>query len=231
MRTTSKHTLLAALLMMAAMFTYNKLTAEAEVSVSTSLNTDYFWRHSPVEEGINNQTDISIAQNGTYVGIWGHFPLEGKALGDIGEVDLYLGHTFLRTVAGKEIGLSLQFTEYFFPRGDAENERELSLAVSGAVPLSPYVMVAADLTNKGATYAEIGVSHTVSTAHADVTLGADIGFQNSHYGQGHDEVQGFGLYATLSKAWKGFVWALTVRFDETDGDNDIWGGLTAQRAL
>ncbi len=195
----------------------------AGIEVSTLIATDYYWRHDLQAEGTNAQTSVSLQQSGLDVNLWAFTPLEGTGLGDIGEIDLTVSKSFNTEHVDVTVGL----IEYFFPTGGAENEREVFVVLEKDLPLSPYVAVYADLTRKGALYAEVGASHTVSTEHVDVTVGGDIGFQNGHYGDGSDNIQGVGAYVSLSKTFKGILAAITARYDEnSEGEGDYWYGIT-----
>ena len=217
----------------------------AEAKITADFVSAYVFRGATLNDGTVFQPGLSVSSMAGEsvpfsVGVWGNLDIDDYDGtlddGQFSELDLYATVAVPMPEEADYIGLEAGYTEYTYPGGDAEADRELSLAIDFDVPSKPklaaYYGVDGGIDKN--LYLELGVSHEMTLTDSDIgiSFGADLGYADPDVGE-----SGFSHYnLDLGLSYKIFVASVTyvgqidddVLPDVEDGgsyDTDVYGTL------
>ena len=136
---------------------------DAEVSLSVDAASAYVFRGATFNDGLVLQPGIEVSKAPVTVGAWGNLDIDdydnAVTNGQFSEIDLY-GSCDL-PVPGELVSMSVGYTEYTYPSGGGDADRELSVSGSLDTLLSPSVSVyyGVDGGVEKSVLVEVGMSH------------------------------------------------------------------------
>ena len=164
------------------------LAGESEVSASVDVASAYVFRGSTFNDGLVAQPGVEVSSLPFTFGVWGNLDiddyddsLEG---GEFSEIDLYGSYDL--PLEFDPLGLSVGYTEYTYPSGGGDADREVLLTAALDVILSPSVGVflGVDGGIKDSTYIELGVEHEFEISDDfGCTLAAALGYLDPDEGK------------------------------------------------
>lgn len=175
----------------------------AEVSAGAEIASAYVFRGVTLNDGPVLQPSIEISGMPVTFGVWGNFNLsdyEGNAAeNEFSEIDLY--GSFDIPLGLDPFGLSAGYTEYAYPGGSADADREIWLSAAADVLLRPFATLFYGLDGAIARgfYAECGIGHSF-TLPAGVSLNIRTSLAFSSPDEGPDGFSHWTAGAVLG--WK-----------------------------
>ena len=165
--------------------------AAAEASVGLDFASAYVFRGETFNDGWVAQPYLEVGGEGLAgftLGVWANADLESsEALGvdggNVSEIDLYAVYDIPLDL--EDVGLSLGYTEYTYPYGGGEADREVSAAASFDVVSAPYLALyyGVDGGIESDFYAEAGVSHSWDLEEGvSLGIGGLLGFKSPDEG-------------------------------------------------
>lgn len=172
----------------------------ADATVGLDVNSAYVFRGVTLNEGFVAQPYLDVSGLPIDIGVWGNLDLEdddarGYDSGQFSEIDIYGSYS----LPIEEVDVSIGYTEYTYPTGDLDADREISLNFGFDTVLAPTlgIFYGLDGAIEENFYAEAGVSHDVAlTEEVGLNLGALIGYLDPE--EGEDGFHQYGLSAALS---------------------------------
>jgi hypothetical protein len=163
-------------------------TAQAvDLEVGGSAGADvvsaYVFRGATINKEWNVQPYIEVSASDVTLGTWGNFntdPADTTRSAEFDEIDYYALWD-LPLPEDQPVGLSLGYTEYTYPGGDLEADREIGIGLSVDTLLSPELFLGLGVDgpalNKG-VYLGLSGSHDYEiNEKATISGGATLGFE------------------------------------------------------
>ncbi|MGD9873814.1 MAG: TorF family putative porin [Kiritimatiellia bacterium] len=181
----------------------NTMAFGADVAAGIDLASAYVFRGATFNDGLVAQPSVEISGLPVTFGVWGNFDLDdyggNVAKNEFSEIDLYAGYEI--PLGLDPFGLAAGCTEYTYPGGGAEADREVSLTASADILLNPTVALfyGFDGAIADSVYAEAGLGHSFALP-ADVSLdaGLTVGYLNPE-----DGADGFSHWTgSVELSWK-----------------------------
>ncbi|MBN1558348.1 MAG: hypothetical protein JW951_09405 [Lentisphaerae bacterium] len=165
----------------------------AEVSLTADLASAYVFRGATFNDGAVLQPGLEVAgfplpegSGALALGVWGNLDLDdyGDTLesGQFSEIDIYLSYA----LPVDAFDASLGYTEYTYPSGGGDADRELAAGVGFALPLSPSLDIAYGVDGgiDKTLYVEAGVGHEVALSEClALELGATASYLDPDGGE------------------------------------------------
>ncbi len=153
------------------------MASAADAGVTLDFASAYLFRGVTLNDGPVVQPGVEVAvTEGLALGVWGNVDLGdyGDSLqrGQFSELDIYASYSV--TLPDEKSGVKAGYTEYTYPGGGSEADREFGLTYSYDTIASPYVSAfyGIDGAVEKTLYLEAGVSHDIDLDESgDVTLG------------------------------------------------------------
>jgi hypothetical protein len=172
----------------------------AEATVGVDVNSAYVFRGITFNEGFVAQPYLEVSGLPIDIGVWGNFDIESdEARGyddsQFSEIDIYGSYT----LPVEEVDASIGYTEYTYPTGDLDADREISLSLGLDTILAPSLGIYYGLDGgiEENVYLEAGVGHDVAiNEDVGLSLGALIGYLDPK--EGEDGFHQYALSAALS---------------------------------
>jgi len=151
----------------------------AEATVGIDAASAYVFRGVTLNDGFVLQPYLEVSGLPVDIGVWGNFDLDDYdgALdkNEFSEIDLYVSYS----LPIEELDVSLTYTEYTYPGGPYEPDREVSLSLGLPIVIAPYVSANYGLDGgiKKDWYFEAGLGYELELAeNLTLSLGAAIGY-------------------------------------------------------
>ncbi|MFC1498085.1 TorF family putative porin [Verrucomicrobiota bacterium] len=165
----------------------------SEVSVSVDVASAYVFRGATFNDGLVVQPGLEVAGLVTF-GVWGNLDIDDYdgALedGQFSELDIYASYDLPLDL--DPLGLSVGYTEYLYPSGGGDADREISLSAGFDFIFSPSLAVFYGIDGgiEEMLYIELGLGHEFpisSEINGEVSIalgyvdpdGGDAGFSHA----------------------------------------------------
>jgi hypothetical protein len=189
----------------------------ADATVGVDVNSAYVFRGITFNEGFVAQPYLEVSGLPIDIGVWGNFDIESdeaRGYGDsqFSEVDIYGSYA----LPIEEVDVSVGYTEYTYPTGGIDADREISLSFGLDTILAPSLGIFYGLDGgiEENFYAEAGVGHDVAlTEEVGLSLGALIGYLDPKEGD-----SGFHQYALSASLSYEFVSLGVTYYGQVDDD-------------
>jgi uncharacterized protein (TIGR02001 family) len=196
----------------------------ADVSTSLDFASAYVFRGATLNDGLVAQPGVEIAvpmaegTGGFSFGVWGNFDIDdydGAVEGSqFSEIDIYAAYS----APIEAMDLSFGYTEYTYPSGGGDSDREISITVGKSeVVTAPTLALYYGIDGgiKKSLYLEGGISHSFEVAEAtSIDLGATAAYADNDGGE-----SGFANYTVSGKVtWKAIYASVTYI---GQGDDDV----------
>jgi len=189
----------------------------AEASVGLDVKSAYVFRGVTLNENVVAQPYLEVSGLPIDLGVWANFDVEsddarGYTDSQFSEVDIYGSYSLPIEAVDASIG----YTEYTYPNGDLEADREVSLSVGLDVPLAPSVGVYYGLDGgiEENIYAQLGIGHDIELSEAiGLSLGGVVGYLNPDSGE-----DGFSHYELSASVSYDFLSVGVAYIDQIDDD-------------
>jgi hypothetical protein len=187
---------------MAGMIVGGTATVQAaEVTVGTDVSSAYVFRGITFNDGPVVQPYVEVEGLPVTFGVWGNLDIDDYddtlESGQFSEIDIYASYDL--PLPTEAVGLSLSYTEYTYPSGGGDADREVGLTLGADVILAPYVSVyyGLDGSIEKGIYVEAGLGYGLEIADGlELSLGAAIGYLSPD--EGEDGFHQYELSAALS---------------------------------
>ncbi len=168
--------------MMAASAVYG-----AEATLSLDVASAYVFRGVTFNDGAVLQPGVKVGGlGGLTIGVWGNLDLDdyGGALekGELSEIDIYASYALPCTL----FDLSVGYTEYTYPMGGGNADREVGLSVGksvGPVDLAAVLYYGIDGGIEKSLYAELSAGTGFELGCIGVEFGAAVGYVDPDKGK------------------------------------------------
>lgn len=136
-----------------------------EVTVSADLVSAYVFRGVTLNDGLALQPGVKVGGLPITFGVWGNLDIgdyDGMLVeGEFSEIDIFASYDI--PIEIDLLGLSVGYTEYTYPSGGGDADRELSLSIGLKVPLAPTLGLYYGIDGgiEKTLYAEASVGHDV----------------------------------------------------------------------
>lgn len=175
---------------------------DISVSASQDFYTKYVWRGMLLDDDAVSQTELSISTHGLTLGYWGSSDMQAKDDLASEEQDFYIDYTYEL----EKLSLSLGYTHYHFPDGNAYSE-EAYIGFALDSFLSPSLTVYydfGDVNNGGGEgrYVSLGLSHSFElSGEISLDLSSSFGYNDELFidGEGYDIGLSAGLNLQLTE--------------------------------
>lgn len=173
----------------------------ADVTISLDVASAYVFRGSTFNDELVAQPGLEISGLPVVLGVWGNFDigdydntLEER---EFSEIDFYASYEVPLKL--ELVSLSVGYTEYMYPTGAIDADRELSLGASFNVLLSPSLTIYYGMDGgiQKNVYVEAGVSHDIEL-NEKVTLGLEAALGYLSPDEGEDGLTHYTVSAGLS---------------------------------
>lgn len=188
----------------------------AEASVSVDVAGAYVFRGATFNDGLVVQPGLEVSGLPIDIGVWANLDIDdydgAVADGEFSEIDVYGSYSL--PIEGVDI--SLGYTEYTYPGGGAEADREVSVSTGLDVILDPSLAVFYGFEGgiEESWYAEAAVGHAFDLTDAlRLELGATVGYMNPNTGE-----SGFSHFTASATAGYGIVSAGVTYVGQIDDD-------------
>jgi len=190
----------------------------ADATVGVDVSSAYVFRGVTLNEGFVAQPYLDVSGLPIDIGVWGNWVIEeddarGYDDTQFSEIDIYASYD----LPIEAVGVSIGYTEYTYPTGDVDADREVSLSLSpNDTPLSPSIGVfyGIDGAIEENFYAEATVGHDIAlTEELSLSLGALIGYLYPEEGE-----DGFNQYELSASLAYSFLSAGVTYIGQVDDD-------------
>lgn len=189
------------------------MASAADVSLSLDAASAYVFRGVTFNDGLVLQPGMEATGLGDLtVGVWGNLDLDDYddtlQDGQFSEIDIYALYDL--KLSDEKSGITLGYTEYAYPSGGGDADREVGLTFSYDVICQPFISAYYGLDGgiDKSWYFEAGVGHEMALDEAEAwTLGVSalIGYLDPDDGE-----SGFHQYELgASLAWKSLYASVT----------------------
>jgi uncharacterized protein (TIGR02001 family) len=153
----------------------------ADASLSVDVASAYVFRGATFNDGLVLQPGLEVGGlGGLTVGAWGNLDIDdydgAVADGQFQEVDLYGSYAF----AIEAVDLSIGYTEYTYPSGGGDADRELSLSAGvglGGVDLGVGLFFGVEGAIDDSLYLEVSAGKSFELCdELGIDLGATVGY-------------------------------------------------------
>jgi len=165
----------------------------ADASLSVDIASAYVFRGATFNDGLVLQPGLELGgfsipegAGSVNVGVWANLDIDDYdgmlADGQFSEIDMYATYEFPFEAANVSVG----YTEYTYPSGGGDADREVSLNASLDVPLAPSLAVFYGLDGgvESTLYIEAGIGHELKLSEAlSLSLGAALGYLDPDEGE------------------------------------------------
>ena len=192
-------------------------TANAvEVTTGLDIRSAYVFRGVTFNDGFVAQPYIDIEGLPIEFGVWGNFDIEdydgAVESGQFSEIDIYASYS----VPVDVVDLSIGYTEYTFPQGGGDADREIGVALGLDAMVSPYIAAYYGLDGgiDKDIYLELGVGYETEIADdLFLGLGALVGYLSPDEGD-----SGFHQYELSASLTYDFITAGVTYYGQIDDD-------------
>ena len=203
-----------------------QMSTAAEASATLDLASAYVFRGMTFNDGAVLQPGLSVANMfGVEVpfsmGVWGNLDLDdydgAVEDGQFSEIDIWGNLGIPLPESAEVMALNALYTEYTYPSGGGDADRELGLKMAFDVPSAPYLVgyYGIDGDIDSSWYFQAGVSHEMPLAETgmDLALAADIGYSDAKDGE-----SGFSHYDLTAALKYKILTASVVYVGQIDDD-------------
>jgi len=161
----------------------------ADVSATVDLVSAYVFRGVTFNNSAVLQPGLEVSGLPVTLGVWGNFDLAdyeeiGLESGQFTEVDIYGSYDI--PVPTEAVGVSVGYTEYTYPSGGGDADRELSLGAELGMALAPSLGIyyGVDGGIEDSLYVEASVGHDVELpGEMSLGLGATVAYSSPDEGE------------------------------------------------
>jgi hypothetical protein len=159
-----------------------------EAKTSLDMATAYVFRGATFNDGLVFQPGLELSGSPVTLGVWGNFDIDDYddtlAGGQFSEIDIYGSYDIPFKL--DPFGLSVGYTEYTYPSGGGDADREVSLSATADVLMSPSLAMfyGTDGGIKDSTYIELGAGHEMKLSNqAAVEFNVAVGYLEPDEGE------------------------------------------------